>query len=415
MPDNIVKSGEEGPAREYWLNADFDRSLGGNASLLETADATYVHEMAWHFLFAGEDADSLLVHRPLPSDFLAYLQSKGFALPRVVVHPEFTREAEFWPFGWSRQTTELADRYANPPAHPKLEAVRKANSRAFCLELEKSLDGSCAGDFCDNAESLADRLFRRPASEVWVLKGDHGYAGAANHRLPGGPIASEDRNRVEAIFAEHGGAVLEPWHTRLLDMAVLFNSSPQGSVEDFRGHALLNSRDGAFLGVQIAPDMQPPGPWCDALRENAVNLGRALAAIGYYGPVGVDSYVHQTQDGPCLRPLVDVNARLSMALPAHGLARRLPGRHVLWTWTKPRKLNLPADYPALDAALGPNAFNASASRGILAVSPIKLKAGPRRGPEDAQRPRRVGFALVAEDEADMARLREAFSRALGRA
>ena len=414
MADNIVKSGVAGPAREYWLNADFDRSLGGLPPLVSSADPTYVHEMAWHFLFAGEAGDSLLVHRPLPEDFLAYLDSKGLRPPRILLHPAFTRESVFHPFGWNRQAEELGARYHHLPSHPALAAVKQANSRAFSLGLERAGDRDCAATLCGNTETVAGLLAGRPATEAWLLKGEHGYAGTANHRLPGGPLGAEDRNRAEAIFAEHGRAVLEPWHARLLDMAVTFHADPDGSIADFRGHVLLNSRDGAFLGVQINPDRLPPEPWREALMENAAMLAKALASIGYHGPVGIDAYVHKTPDGPRLRPLVDVNARLSMALPAHGLARRLPGRHLLWTWTKPRKLRLPADYAALDAALGPDAFDPSRGRGILAVSPIRLEEGPRRGPEDSLRPRRVGFALIAPDEAGLAELREAFSRALGR-
>lgn len=414
MADNILKSHGETPVREYWLNADFDSSLAGRPPLLETTDQTYVHEMAWHFLFAGSARDSVLVHRPLPAGFLAYVKSKGLALPRIVLHPEFTREAEFHPFGWNAQARAMAARYAGTATPPSLEAIRKANSRAFCLTLEKSGDADCKGSLFTSMGQLEAWLVDRSPGEEWLLKGEHGYAGTANVRIRGGSLAGDMRLRVESLFADHGRAVLEPWHTRLLDMAALFRVSPHGTVEEFRGHVLLNSRDGAFLGVQIAADCAPPAAWCDALRLQAEKLALALVAIGYHGPVGLDAYVREAPEGPRLRPLVDVNARLSMALPAHGLARRLPDRHILWTWMKPRKLKLPEDYTALDAILGPDAFSADTRRGILAVSPLRLEDVPRRGPEDSLRPRRVGFALIAADENDLGRLRETFARALGR-
>jgi hypothetical protein len=106
---------------------------------------------------------------------------------------------------------------------------------------------------------------------------------------------------------------------------------------------------------------------------------------------------------------VDINARLSMALPAHGLARRLPGRHVFWFWAKPRKLALPATFAELESRLGGHAFDAGSRTGILAVSPLRLEP-----PAPTPIPKRVSFALCAGDEAELESLRAAFQAALGR-
>jgi hypothetical protein len=395
--------------REFFLNADFDLSLGGRASLPEAPDAAYVREMAWHYLFAADPGDGVIIHAPLPEGFRRYAAEKGLALPRTVLHPAFTPDAEFVPFGWNAQATALAARYTRPPRIPDPAAVKTANSRAFALGLEREwFPASCEGRLFDEMNSLSAFLAGRDAAEAWVAKGDHGYAGTANRRLSGGPLAAEDAARLAPLFADHGRVVLEPWHARLADMAALFSVPEQGPVADFRGHGLLNSRDGAFLGVEVAPDRLPPAPWREALREHAGRLAAALQALGYAGPVGVDAYVHAAPEGPRLRPGVDINARLSMALPAHGLARRLPGRHIRWSWHKPRKLRLPAAYAELDARLGAAAFDPAAREGILAVSPLFREDAP------ALRPKRIGFALVAADAAGLDRLQAAFARALGR-
>jgi hypothetical protein len=394
--------------REFYLNADFDHALSGRPSLLETADPTYVHEMAWHFLLAGGPEDTVIVHAAVPGGFAAYAQGKGLALPRAVLHPAYTSEAEFVPFGWNARTVSLAARYARLSSAPDADAVKTANSRAFASSLEEDWYGDGGGRLFSHRDALSAFLSDRPATENWVAKGDHGYAGTANRRLPGGPLSSEDEIRIDLLFAGHGRVVLEPWHERIQDMAALFVASRDGMVEGFRGHALLNSRDGAFLGVEVAPDGLPPAPWRDGLRANADRLAKALSFIGYFGPVGVDGYVHRTAEGPRLRLLVDINARLSMALPAHGLARRLPGRFVRWSWHKPRKLSLPESYSDLDARLGDAAFDPAATEGILAVSPLFREDG------SGLRPKRVGFALIARTAAGLDRLQTAFVEALGR-
>ena len=38
----------------------------------------------------------------------------------------------------------------------------------------------------------------------------------------------------------------------------------------------------------------------------------AFDAAGHHGPAGVDAFVHEGPDGPCLRPLVELNPRLTM-------------------------------------------------------------------------------------------------------
>jgi hypothetical protein len=394
--------------REYYLNADFDHALSGRPSLMETADQTYIHEMAWHVLLAGEPTDAVIVHAPVPTGFTAYARHKGLALPRAVPHPAYTYEAEFVPFGWNARTSSLAARYARSPSIPDADAVKTANCRAFASSLEADWHGDGGGRFFSHRDALSTFLSDRPATENWVAKGDHGYAGTANRRLPGGPLSSEDGARIDLLFADHGRVVLEPWHERIQDMAALFVVNREGLVEGFRGHGLINSRDGAFLGVEVAPDGLPPAPWSESLRSNADRLAKALSSIGYFGPVGVDAYVHRTPEGPRLRPLVDINARLSMSLPAHGLARRLPGRFVRWSWHKPRKLSLPESYAGLDARLGAAAFDPETAEGILAVSPLFREDG------SGLRPKRVGFALVAGTSAGLGRLQAAFAEALGR-
>ena len=395
------------PSREYYLNADFDMSLSGRPSLLETADPTYVHEMAWHFAFACGEGDSLIVHKPFPHGFLEYIRGKGLMLPRAVPHPEFSPEAEFTPFGWNAHAESLAARYRNPSAHASLERVRAANSREYGLRAEQEVPA--AGGLCgmpfDRLEALAAFLSGQDRPGGWVAKAAHGYAGTGNRRVPSGDLASEDRDRLVPLFENGGMVVVEPWHTRLIDMATLFTVTREGKADRLRGHTLLNSRDGAFLGVRIAADGLPPVRWRDELFNTAAQVAESLHGTGYFGPVGMDAYLWQSPDGERLRPMVDINARLSMSLPAHGLAARLPGRCVEWTWSKPRKLRLPADYAALDAALGAAAFAAGREEGILAVSPVFL--------ENA-RPKRIGFALIAKDERGLERLRAAFAASLGR-
>lgn len=393
--------------REYFVNTDFDSTLG--VADEAGTDNAYLREMPWHFMFAAQPDESVLAHQGLPAEFLAYIQAKGLGLPHMVLHPAHTPEAEFVPFGWNAQAVKMASRYRRPPGIPDLAAVKTANARAFALDLEREwFPESCRGHVIESLPALIDFLSARSPSEGWVAKGDHGYAGTANRRLTGGPLSDAEVRRIGPLFSAHGRIVLEPWDERSSDMAMLFRVSDHGAAEGFRGHGLRNSRDGAFLAVDVAPDRMPPAPWADELRGHAARLAQALSRIGYAGPVGVDAYAYRAPAGSRLRPLVDINARLSMAMPAHGLSERLPGRFIRWSWHKPRKLRMPVSYADLETRLGSAAFDAGKREGILAVSPLFREAGP-----DAK-PKRVGFALVAADAPGLEALQAAFDSRLGR-
>src|SRR4051812_28190871 len=106
-------------------------TLRGAPSVFDGSDFTYVHEMAMHFLFAGEAGDSIALHRPLPESFLEYLERKRMAPPATVIHPAFSPQASFTPFGWNGYAAKRNLFYGRPAAHPDLESVRLANSRVF--------------------------------------------------------------------------------------------------------------------------------------------------------------------------------------------------------------------------------------------------------------------------------------------
>ena len=136
-------------------------------------------------------------------------------------------------------------------------------------------------------------------------------------------------------------------------------------------------------------------------------LALALDRIGYFGPVSMDAYVWRSEQGPQLRPLVDVNARHSMALPIHGLGQRLPGKTLLWTWMKPRKILLPDSYAQLDQKLGKWAFHPDTQSGILPISPIWLS-------DSKATAKRIGFLFSADGEEELAAMRLGFIAALGK-
>jgi len=115
--------------------------------------------------------------------------------------------------------------------------------------------------------------------------------------------------------------------------------------------------------------------------------------------VGVDVYAWQYGDDVCFRPLVDLNARCSMAFPVHGLSRRFPDRAILISQT-PSSVPLPKSPDELRNRLGDLHFNPATKRGVFLITP--LIPGPRRH----------AFAFIGADESDVKALQQKTLQAL---
>ncbi len=411
--------------RQFLFNSDFDITLSGQPSMLEGPDLNFVHEMAWHFLFAPLPGDSLLLPLPLPQEFLQYIQSLEIHLPTLVPYSQFISDQEFTPFGWNEFAEKHLGHYQTSTAHPDLASVKQANARSFSRGLEKkwaseslkSLENSEAvegsqrnekqqaleGNAFSSLEDLKNFIAEFPRAQGWMAKGEHGHAGIGNRRISGNSVIGEtDAHNLIQLFSQHGKIILEPWHERIMDLSANFKVNENGEVVDFFGHELFNSRDGSFLGIKVYPDRQAPEPWRDSLLDTAKKLGKELKQIGYFGPVSMDAYIWDNADEAQLRPLVDVNARLSMAMPIHGLAQRIPGKFIFWTWMKPKKLSLPTDYGDLQKKLGTSAYNPKTQTGIAVVSPVWKENGALA--------KRIGFMFSAEDEDQLKMLQETFAK-----
>ncbi len=127
-----------------------------------------------------------------------------------------------------------------------------------------------------------------------------------------------------------GGAILEPWLERRLDL------SAQLHVDPGEGLLLLGTLEqrvtaaGVPRGLRGTLDRRgrvtSGSAHDEALREAAVAVASAARDEGYFGPCGVDAFVFLGPGGQAeLRPVVELNARFTLGTVALGLARRVLG------------------------------------------------------------------------------------------
>ncbi|MEE8581061.1 MAG: hypothetical protein V3T33_05665 [Myxococcota bacterium] len=130
-----------------------------------------------------------------------------------------------------------------------------------------------------------------------------------------------------ARLADRGGALLEPWLDRSVDLSAQLHVSESGEIRMLGTLELITSASGLPLGHRGGIDskgrVNSENIRDEAMREAAVVLARAAHAEGFHGPCGVDGFAYRGPDGRSeLRPVVEFNARFTLGIIALGLLRR---------------------------------------------------------------------------------------------
>lgn len=365
------------------------------AKILEAARG-----MSWHFWPALPSTDTLLVPAPAPPAYLNYLAACGLRPPRFATAP--TPSSRFTPFGWNAEARRRNALYTPPSSAPDPAVVEKVNGRAFSAVKEKEnfTSSACPANFFRSPEDLKKWL-ETASPGRYVAKGNHSLAGIGQLRveipefslnfafLQGGEpqVASREpafglrRNATELPFfgvlsrlmARMDGVVLEEEQKVSVEFGVLFRLGKNGSISTIRVHHLLSGNDGNFLGA-LAPrkgETDPIlDPWRNFIEASVVRIAALLCEEGYFGPVGVDMYVAEKDGRKFLRPLVDLNARCSMAWPVHGLAQCFQGSAVMIAHFPAARIFVPRDYDDMHRAANKLMLNPKSNRGFVWLTPL---------------------------------------------
>jgi len=403
----------------WWCNADFDLTLAHGGGKMPAKIREAAGALSWPLSFwpaLAPDDILLLPMGRLPGaadsleDWRAYLHGAGVRLPRFVPVEGYTGEDGrlFTPFGWNAAAVGMMNDLQARTHHPDPLVVKRVNSRAFSASLEREVSGTeaCPTVFCDSRKAVRDWLGTAPQGR-YVAKGNHGLAGIGQVRFtleaPGAEGGDSRRATLERLADRHEGLVIEEECAVTREWGVLFRLSRDGRRSAIRRHRLITSAAGGYAGALALPGDQADREvqW-RAHREEASAAVDAVAAAlhraGYWGPVGLDMFVHEGPQGPRLRPLVDLNARQSMAWPVHGLAARFPGRCVLFRQFSATSLTVPRTRDDLQDILS---FDVDAGRGALWLTPLLPLA-------------RVSVAYIGHDETDVLALHEEFLNTFSR-
>jgi hypothetical protein len=244
----------------------------------------------------------------------------------------------------TREAEALARDDGVPLAASAPEVTRRVHDKGFALEAARA-SGLVPDTLADAtlvlaAEELdeADAVRCRIEAEVarwpealrarFTLKPRHGTSGRG--RLAGldGRI---DVARVASALVRlraAGGAIVEPWLERTLDLsAQLYVAGPDDVHVLGTLRQVLTTHGGP---VGHAGRMREDGsvdagtPWDEALRAAAATIGRAAGRVGFRGVCGLDALVFRdgASGAEILRPVVELNARFTAGTVALGHVAR---------------------------------------------------------------------------------------------
>jgi hypothetical protein len=230
---------------------------------------------------------------------------------RLVAHPRWT--PPILRTGAPPRAIDLA--WADP-------AARDANDRSRTLAIAQALGVALPGARVVGSLAELEGHVAGFANRPWICKARWTAAGRDRARGAGCTVGGELRTRIGRMLERLGPLVFEPWLDRVADLGVCGEVTPGGAIVLAEPHRLITDPRGGFLGIELAPALEPA--IIDPLQATAHAAAARLAAqTGYRGPFAIDAFVYRDGAAHHLHPLCEINARHTFGWIARGLARRL--------------------------------------------------------------------------------------------
>jgi hypothetical protein len=270
--------------------------------------------------------ESVALWTPVPVDPRRICDFEGAPVPTLHSGPPPSWAAAAWgAFRASPRPTQPRDRYGiTIPA--SIGAARKVNDRRFAAAVANRLEIAPAGamvirSVAELGQHLAEDGAAASPTEQWVCKAPLSAAGRDRVVGRGRAIEGECARAIDRLLRRFAALTFEPWLARICDLGVCAIVDPDRVIQR-PPHTLLTTPLGGFSGISLTPPTLSPDHHAQ-LTHTVTAVGEALRDAGYLGPFTVDAFVHlDRQQRLCLRPLCEINARLSFGWIAAALADR---------------------------------------------------------------------------------------------
>jgi hypothetical protein len=319
-------------AEKYW-----NKAASGIVDKIEEVLVNRVEEMN---LLICRRQDILILREQPDPDYLKFLDTLGFAIPRIVTPADADAltpisELVLKDQRLLEELKEIAgnhpDVYFVPYAVTYLEekiaascglkmigapsaASAAVNDKIDNREIAEKLGFECCkGRICNTIDEVRQEYFdltrNEPFFEKVIIKEPYGASGKGLYI-----IESEDRLASTlaklARFARNkpdSRWLVEGWYPKKADVNYQIYISPAGGVNTFSIKEQL-LRDTVYIGSKVPPELAPE--ILEAYQRCGEKIGRYLFEMGYTGVAGIDSII-TSQD--VMIPIIEINGRFTLS------------------------------------------------------------------------------------------------------
>ena len=281
-------------------NAFFEAEVAGQktASLVEMFKKHPIYTQLQYLpLLYADPRDQLLVTDPLPKDYLFPFSN----MPTVHIFDEpilkGTRVESWAP-------SLLIEKFAKERRliyeMPPWDLVQQLSSKRFSHSL-------CPFPGSELLEAPCD-LSRFKG--LWVFKSlyesaGRGLAFSTDSHL--GQFAKREWGKGNALLAE-------PWCERILDFSSQWMVAKSGKISHLGMTECQIGPRGQYIGNRVPASLEMVDEHLAALKK--------MAALGFFGPVGIDAFFYRLSGKTLLHPIVEINPRRTMGWVALALRER---------------------------------------------------------------------------------------------
>ncbi|MDO5576156.1 MAG: hypothetical protein Q4F84_03685 [Fibrobacter sp.] len=385
--------------RIFYLNSLFDLELGEYPIRnVEQASA----EMTVLFAPLASKDDQILLDIDVRDEYWKYLDNCGLEMPHRVSftqngNEEGSLRGEAW--GWNKNVADLLKRAGAECYFPDTEIVKKVNSRRYSSYLAQKHGWGVPGSvYLPDLHDYTNALVSLNDHYPLVIKPSYGGSGFGFKKIDSFCEGSNFTNDI-AYLSAHGGYVIEPWLDRVYDLSSRVEIANDGSISFIRFQRSCVNSFGAFYGIYIPPQDLILKQYEKELESNALKVADELYSLGYWGPVGIDSFVYRDRASGCQKLVcaIEINARHVMSDVSFALRDSCaPKKHCLFRFVSKKRGRVPDNYCDLKKILGKEMYDPVTQKGIIVVSPLNVFYKNKWN-----KPLRNVFFLAADSEPEL--------------
>lgn len=324
----------------YYFNPGAEESFASSSSSPGTAKIAQDLAVLMGILAS---ADDIVVVPQHPShQYLEHLQSAGWVVPKFLKPSELPPNLSvrrFIPWGHSPDAVRFASQHQIDPRQPlptpDAKFWRKDRAQHW-------LSGISEAEGYSHIATSEQEVLRLIAEghhqhEIMMFKAPLASSGRGNFRISRGrPLATDQAGlaQLRQLLNTQQAVLVEPWLHKICDLSLQlilgednipinilgmtrFVTDGRGR---YRGHHLRNLWAG--LSATEIREIHERGLIAE-WQGVAQKLGQRLLAEGYRGPLGIDAFLYREAQTIKLRPVVEINPRLTMGRLALAIEKRI--------------------------------------------------------------------------------------------